>query len=170
MLVARNTTNKCQEPCSSTSSHLLIFPNETSMPRLVEHLKHMFSVFKQHYTHFHKLFHPYVFQKNTNNITQIPLSNGPLGFKSSLPTIELSQITQPLTLRFFNGKHYVKIVFCVFRYLVTLEKMSQRKTISGQHKNIAYFYRLFSTNVSGKTTLSHSKLNKGSYKIVFQLI
>jgi len=30
MLVARNTTNKYQEPCSSTSSHLLVFPKETS--------------------------------------------------------------------------------------------------------------------------------------------
>ena len=43
---------------------------------LVEHLKHIFSVFKQHYTYFHTLFHPHVFKKNTNNITQTPLSNG----------------------------------------------------------------------------------------------
>ena len=47
------------------------------MPCLVEYLKHMFSVFKQHYTLFHTLFHPHVFQKNTNNITQTLLPNGP---------------------------------------------------------------------------------------------
>ena len=41
---------------------------------LVEHFKHMFLVFKQHYTHFHILFHSYIFQKNINNITQISLS------------------------------------------------------------------------------------------------
>ena len=51
---------------------------KNSRPHLVKHLKHMFSVFKQHYTHFHTLFHSHVFQKNTNNITQTPLPNGPL--------------------------------------------------------------------------------------------
>ena len=40
-------------------------------PRLVELLNNSFSVFKQHYT----FFHPHVFQKTTNNITQTHLPN-----------------------------------------------------------------------------------------------
>ena len=39
--------------------------------------KHMFLVFKQHYTHFHTFFHPHVFPKNINNFTRITLPNGP---------------------------------------------------------------------------------------------
>ena len=39
--------------------------------------KHMFLVFKQHYTHFHTFFHPHVFPKNINNFTRIMLPNGP---------------------------------------------------------------------------------------------
>jgi len=50
---------------------------EIFRPYLVEHLKHMFLVFKQHYIYFHILFHSHVFQKNTNNITQTLLSNEP---------------------------------------------------------------------------------------------
>ena len=46
--------------------------------RLVEYFSNMFSVFKQHYTHFYTFFHPHIFQKNTNNITQTTLPNGPL--------------------------------------------------------------------------------------------
>ena len=42
--------------------------------RLVHTLKQQFSIFKQHYTYFHALFHPYVFSKNTNNITRIILA------------------------------------------------------------------------------------------------
>ena len=33
-------------------------------------LNNSFLVFKQHYTLFYTLFHPHVFQKTTNNITQ----------------------------------------------------------------------------------------------------
>ena len=44
---------------------------------LAELLNNLFSVFKQHYTYFHTLFHPYVFQKTTNNITQTHLPNRP---------------------------------------------------------------------------------------------
>ena len=36
---------------------------------LVEWLEPLFSYFKQHYTYFHTLFHPYVCQKHQNNIT-----------------------------------------------------------------------------------------------------
>ena len=49
---------------------------ELSRFLLVEHLKYMFLVFKQYYTYFYTLFHLQIFQKNTNNISQIPLSNG----------------------------------------------------------------------------------------------
>ena len=38
-------------------------------------LNNSFSVFKQHYTYFHTLFHSHIFQKNTNNITQSNLPN-----------------------------------------------------------------------------------------------
>ena len=67
--------------------------------RLVEHLKHMFLVFKQYYTYFYTLFHLQIFQKNTNNITQILLSNRP---KSSNPFIFMFSFTK-FTL------HYVTI-------------------------------------------------------------
>ena len=56
------------------------------MPRLVwllnniTHIDRSFSVFKQHYTHFYTLFHPHVFQKIINNITQTPLPIEPLVF------------------------------------------------------------------------------------------
>ena len=43
---------------------------------LVHVFKHMFSVFKQHYTYFHTLFHLHVFSKNTNNVTRTTLPNG----------------------------------------------------------------------------------------------
>ena len=43
--------------------------------RFVELLNNLFLVFKQHYTHFHILFHPQVFQKITNNIIQTSLPN-----------------------------------------------------------------------------------------------
>ena len=44
--------------------------------------KQQFSMFKQHYTYFHTLFHPHVFPKNTNNVTRTALPNGPLVFKT----------------------------------------------------------------------------------------
>ena len=45
---------------------------------LVGHLKYIFLVFKQYYMYFYILFHSHIFQKNINNITQIPLPNGSL--------------------------------------------------------------------------------------------
>ena len=45
--------------------------------RLVRHFKYTFSIFKQHYIYFHTFFSPiHVFQKITNNTTQISLPNG----------------------------------------------------------------------------------------------
>ena len=44
---------------------------------LVHVFKHVFSIFKQHYTYFYTHFHPHVFLKNTNNVTRIILLNGP---------------------------------------------------------------------------------------------
>jgi len=46
--------------------------------RLAQEFKHMFLVFKQHYTYFHILFHLYVFPKNTNNVIRTTLPNNPL--------------------------------------------------------------------------------------------
>ena len=37
--------------------------------------KQQLSVFKQHYTYFHTLFHSHVFPKNTNNITKLVFLN-----------------------------------------------------------------------------------------------
>ena len=34
----------------------------------------MFSIFKQYYRYFYIFFHPYIFSKNTNNITKIMFS------------------------------------------------------------------------------------------------
>ena len=51
---------------------------EILRPCLVDYLNNIFYVFKQHYTLFHILFHPHVFQKTINNITQTPLPNGSL--------------------------------------------------------------------------------------------
>ena len=44
-------------------------------PCLIELLNNLFSIFKQHYTFFHTFFHPHIFQKTTNNITQTLLLN-----------------------------------------------------------------------------------------------
>ena len=56
-------------------------PKGSLRASLVEHFNNMFSVFKQHYIHFHTLFNLHVFQKYTNNITQITLSNESLFFQ-----------------------------------------------------------------------------------------
>ena len=47
---------------------------------LVHVFKHMFLVFKQHYTYFYTLFHPHVFLKNTKNVIRTTLPNGSLGW------------------------------------------------------------------------------------------
>ena len=57
--------------------HYIHFQKMKTLACLVNKFKLLFSVFKQHYTHFHILFHPHVFQKTTNNITQTSLPNGP---------------------------------------------------------------------------------------------
>ena len=44
---------------------------------LVSEFKLTFSYFKQHYTFFHTLFHPHVFQKTPNNNSQTTLPNTP---------------------------------------------------------------------------------------------
>ena len=54
-------------------------------------------MFKQHYTYFHTLFHPYVFSKITNNITRITLSNWSL-------VSEVSNILNFLTYLSKNGQ------------------------------------------------------------------
>ena len=44
---------------------------------LVAYFKQLFEHFKHTYTHFHTLFHPHVYQKHPNNITQTLLPNTP---------------------------------------------------------------------------------------------
>ena len=61
----------------STSENLLLNTFRILRACLIGKLKLTLSVFKQPYTHFHSFFQPHVFQKITNNITQIPLLNGP---------------------------------------------------------------------------------------------
>ena len=55
---------------------------------MVDYLNNIFSVFKQHYIHFHTFFHPHVFKKTINNITQTPLPNRPLTAQSGRILIE----------------------------------------------------------------------------------
>ena len=42
----------------------------------------------------------------------------------------------------FDGKHCVKIDFRVFQSLITLKKISQRKTIFDQHKKYGLFLEI----------------------------
>ena len=60
-----------------------IQPATTIKGCLVRCFEQQFSVFKQHYTYFHIIFHPHVFSKNTNNITNTTLLNNVT--KQSLP-------------------------------------------------------------------------------------
>ena len=69
---------------------------------LVELLNNSFSVFKQHYTHFHTLFYSHEFQKTINNITRTFLPNRPLIVNinnnarvSRFSTIELANAIYP---------------------------------------------------------------------------
>ena len=45
---------------------------------MVNVFEHTFEHFKQYYIFFHTLFHPNVYKKQSNKITQTPLSNTPL--------------------------------------------------------------------------------------------
>ena len=54
--------------------NFVVWLQELSRPHLVELFNNIFSVFKQHYTYFHTLFHSHIFQKNTNNVTNRPPS------------------------------------------------------------------------------------------------
>ena len=49
---------------------------------LVKCFEQQFSMFKQHYMHFHILFHPHIFPKNTNNVTRTTLPKAPKTSKS----------------------------------------------------------------------------------------
>ena len=42
----------------------------------------------------------------------------------------------------FDRKHFVKIGFLIFQYLVASEKMSQRKTTFGQPKKYSLFLEI----------------------------
>ena len=56
---------------------------------LVHVFKYMFSVFKQHYTHFHTLFHLHVFPKSTNNVTRATLPNSPKVFQNMVVHLKI---------------------------------------------------------------------------------
>ena len=43
--------------------------------RLVAHFEQSFEYFKHTYIYFQTLFHPHIYQKHSNNITQTPLPN-----------------------------------------------------------------------------------------------
>ena len=58
---------------------------------LVHALRQQFSVFKQHYMYFHTLFHPYIFLKNTDNVTRTTLLNGPLDSRTHCGTVYMNQ-------------------------------------------------------------------------------
>ena len=55
---------------------LNVFLRDTTWPRKLE-TWYILLVFKQYYTYFYILFYPYIFSKNTNNVTKTMLSNGP---------------------------------------------------------------------------------------------
>ena len=89
---------------------------------MVDYLNNIFSVFKQHYTLFHTLFHPHIFQKTTNNIAQTPLPNGPLVFTNSKTSsiyfnntlynksnIKTSTLTS-ITLKYYKQTNKINIV------------------------------------------------------------
>ena len=57
---------------------------KTFRARLIAHFKQLFEHFKHIYTHFYIFFHPHIYQKHSNNITQTPLLNIPLYFCFSL--------------------------------------------------------------------------------------
>jgi len=63
---------------SWTKSKNVVFEKERKKiwAHLVHMFKHIFSVFKQHYTYFYTLFYSHVFLKNTNNVTRTTLPNG----------------------------------------------------------------------------------------------
>ena len=104
----------------------------------------MFLVFKQYYTHFYTLFHPQIFQKNTNNISQIPLSNGPL----------VVRIRKYIYLSLFGA---ILLCVCIFCFRSTLVRLRPRilkwttlflleiKIIS---ENENWFTRFFSSSAS----------------------
>ena len=60
------------------SIQVIVLYNQQLRARWLLLLEQQFSVFKQHYTYFHILFHPHVFPKNTDNITRAILPNEPL--------------------------------------------------------------------------------------------
>ena len=66
---------------------------------LVRHFKHTFEYFKHTYIHFYTLFHPHVYQKYSNNITQNSFTKHPLDIPS--PKLLVSHIIR----RSWRKKH-----------------------------------------------------------------
>ena len=59
--------------------------NEKSRARLVHVFKHMFSIFKQHYTYFHIHFYPHVFPKKQKTVVYTRTKQAPSIFKVNIP-------------------------------------------------------------------------------------
>ena len=79
ILYLHHNSNSPQTFRGKVNKQKISFINNLSQslrPHLVKHFKHIFSIFKQHYTYFHIFFHSHIFKKNINNITQTLLLNG----------------------------------------------------------------------------------------------
>ena len=105
-------------PFPISNSRIFLLNSHILRSRLIQQFKQYFSIFKQHYTYFHTLFHPHVFPKNTNNVTKRPLS-----FFSSLFDLPLSHShflrddLPPLVLKYlqlFVFNFYIEFSFIVF--------------------------------------------------------
>ena len=59
---------------------------------MIGKFKHTFEQFKQHYTYFHVLFYPHVYQKYQNYITQTPLSNTLVYLEKKLYAFYMTQV------------------------------------------------------------------------------
>ena len=67
ILYLHHNSNSPQTFRGKVNKQKISFINNLSQslrPHLVEHFKHIFSIFKQHYTYFHILFHSHIFKKN----------------------------------------------------------------------------------------------------------
>ena len=122
----------------------------------------MFSVFKQHCMHFYTLFHPYIFLKNTNNVTRITLSNGPLGFQIRGPKYKKKkiQIGIHIVLTNYQPRSIPKSLF-----LNTL-RYNHLSTKTKKYKIILF---LKSTNYCKKHLFSQTKTYFCYFNIAFEM-
>ena len=101
-------------------------------PYLVSVFEHTFEHFKQHYIYFHTLFHPHVYQKHANNITQTPLPNTPISnsCKSSSEIICIDMQSHLWFLVFTSFLQFLQIFFkvlVVFKSCCALLSLNSRR-------------------------------------------